>query len=127
MKRLDEPSPEPEQPDLKLDTSRALREFEQLVASLSRPTYHFRLYVAGNTRRSGQAITNVRGICDRYLPGQYELEVIDVYQQPEATKNADLIALPTLIKELPAPSKRFVGNMSDTERIVIGLKLGNQP
>ena len=103
--------------------SRTLQEFETLVAALSRPKYVLRLYVAGNTTRSSQAITNVRRICDQYLLGQYELDVVDVYQQPEVTKSADVIALPTLIKELPFPPKRFVGDMSDTERIVVGLKL----
>jgi circadian clock protein KaiB len=104
-------------------TSRTLQEFEALVADLSQPKYVFRLYVAGNTTRSSQAITNVRRICEQYLPGQYELDVIDVYQQPEATKSAEVIALPTLIKEFPFPPRRFVGDMSNTERIVVGLKL----
>ncbi|WP_084214443.1 circadian clock KaiB family protein [Terriglobus sp. TAA 43] len=103
--------------------SQTLREFEALVADLSQPKYVFRLYVAGNSNRSRQAITNVREICERYLAGNYELDVVDVYQQPEVTKHADVIALPTLIKELPFPPKKFVGDMSDTERIVVGLKL----
>jgi circadian clock protein KaiB len=101
-----------------------LREFEQLVSDLSPPKYVFRLYVAGNTMRSTQAVTNVRRICEQYLAGFYELEVIDVYQSPGATKEADIIALPTLIKELPLPPKRFIGDMSNEERIVVGLKLG---
>ena len=101
-----------------------LREFERLVSELSPPKYVFRLYVAGNTMRSTQAVTNVRRICEQYLAGFYELEVIDVYQSPGATKEADIIALPTLIKELPLPPKRFIGDMSDEERIVVGLKLG---
>jgi circadian clock protein KaiB len=101
-----------------------LGEFERLVSDLSRPKYLFRLYIAGNTMRSTQAIANVRRICDQYLAGFYELEVIDVYQSPGATRNSDIIALPTLIKELPLPTKRFIGDMSDEEKIVIGLKLG---
>ncbi len=101
-----------------------LGEFERLVSDLPRPKYVFRLYIAGNTMRSTQAIANVRRICDQYLAGFYELEVIDVYQSPGATKNSDIIALPTLIKELPLPMKRFIGDMSDEEKIVIGLKLG---
>lgn len=103
--------------------SKTLREFEALVADLSKPKYVFHLYVAGNAARSRQAITNVREICERYLAGHYELDVVDVYQQPEATKAADVIALPTLVKELPLPLKKFVGDMSNTERIVVGLKL----
>jgi circadian clock protein KaiB len=102
----------------------SLREFERLVSDLSKPKYVFRLYVAGNTMRSTQAITNVRRICEQYLAGFYELEVIDVYQSPGATKESDIIALPTLIKELPLPPKRFIGDMSDESRIVVGLKLG---
>ena len=120
------PSPVDDPRDLEVDAevaSQTLQEFEALVADLSKPKYAFRLYVAGNTSRSSQAITNVRRICERYLPGQYELDVVDVYQQPEVTKSADVIALPTLIKELPFPPKRFVGDMSNTERIVVGLKL----
>ena len=105
--------------------TQTLQEFEQLVTELARPKYLFRLYVAGGTARSSQAITNVRRICEQYLAGCYELEVIDVYQKPAATKAADVIALPTLIKELPLPPKRFVGDMSNAERIVIGLKLRN--
>jgi circadian clock protein KaiB len=101
-----------------------LGEFERLVSDLSRPKYLFRLYIAGNTMRSTQAIANVRRICDQYLAGFYELEVIDVYQSPGATRNSDIIALLTLIKELPLPTKRFIGDMSDEEKIVIGLKLG---
>jgi len=102
-----------------------LREFEDLVADLSRPRYLFRLFVAGNSSRSTQAITNVRRICDQYLAGSYDLEVIDAYQQPASTKASQVIALPTLIKELPLPAKRFVGDMSNTERLVVGLRLGS--
>lgn len=110
---------------VKLDegTSQTLAEFEKLVSDLSMPTYLFRLYVSGSSPRSALAITNVRRICDRYLAGHYELQVIDVYQQLEATKDAQIVAVPTLIKELPFPPQRFVGDMSNTERIVIGLKL----
>jgi circadian clock protein KaiB len=123
MQRSNSSPPEREQTEPDGDSSQ-LEQFEELVANLSRPTYLFRLYVAGNTYRSTQAITNIRNICEMHLSGHYELEVIDVYQQPEATKASDVIALPTLIKELPLPPKRFVGDMSNTERIVIGLKLG---
>jgi circadian clock protein KaiB len=104
----------------------ALAEFEKLVATLAQPTYYFRLYVSGASSRSAVAIENVRHICDQYLPGHYELEVIDIYQQPAQTRAAQVVAVPTLIKELPFPPQRFVGDMSNTERIVIGLKLDNR-
>lgn len=101
----------------------ALREFETLVSALAQPTYLFRLYISGNSPRSAAAIHNVRRICEEYLPGHFELEVIDIYQQHAEIKEAQIIAVPTLIKELPLPPQRFVGDMSDTEKIVIGLKL----
>lgn len=109
--------------DLDVGTDETLKEFEKLVADLAQPVYLFRLYIAGTSARSSLAIANVRRICEQYLPGHYELEVVDVYQQPAATKQAQVIAVPTLIKELPFPPRRFVGDMSDTERIVIGLNL----
>ena len=104
-------------------STQVLEEFEKLVAELSQPLYLFRLYVSGASPRSAQAITNIRSICDKYLPGKYELEVVDVYQQPGATKEAQIVAVPTLIKELPLPRKKFVGDMTDVEKIVVGLKL----
>ena len=106
------------------DPGNTLREFEELIAGLARPVYLFRLYVSGTSSRSALAIANIRRICDRYLAGHYELEVIDVYQQPSKTRTAQVVAIPTLIKELPFPVQRFVGDMSNTERIVVGLKLG---
>lgn len=106
-----------------IGVDQTLREFERLVAELAQPTYLFRLYVSGTSARSALAITNVRRICDKYLPGNYELEVIDVYQQPKETKTAQIVAVPTLIKELPFPPQRFIGDMSNTERIVVGLNL----
>jgi circadian clock protein KaiB len=106
-----------------LESNDTLAEFERLVANLAQPQYVFRLYVSGSTPRSALAIANVRGICERYLPGRYDLEVVDVYQQPAATRSGQVVAVPTLIKELPLPTQRFVGDMSDTERIVIGLNL----
>lgn len=100
-----------------------LQKFEKLLSDLAQPSYLFRLYVSGASPRSALAITNVRNICEQYLPAHYELEVIDVYQQLQATKDAQIIAVPTLIKELPFPPQRFVGDMSNTEKIVVGLKL----
>jgi len=111
------------EPALDVGTERTLKEFEKLVADLAKPNYLFRLYVSGSTPRSAVAVTNVRRICEQYLRGHYELEVIDVYQQPAATKQAQIIAVPTLIKELPLPLQKFVGDMSNAERIVIGLNL----
>jgi circadian clock protein KaiB len=115
--------PDGKAPSLDASTEETLQQFEMLVANLANPHYVFHLYVAGNTARSTLAVANVRRICDQYLPGRYQLEIIDVYQQPGATTQAQLVAVPTLIKELPFPAQRFVGDMSNTERLVIGLNL----
>ena len=115
----------PEHPAEELDEAAqtTLDEFESLVAELASPNYVFRLFVSGATPRSAAAIANVRRICEQYLHGQYELEVVDIYQQLEETRKAQIVAVPTLIKALPFPPQRFVGDMSDSGRIVVGLKL----
>jgi len=86
-------------------------------------TYVLRLYVTGLTPRSTLAIANVRKICDQHLAGRYELEVIDLYQQPELAKGEQIIAAPTLIKTLPLPLRRLIGDMSDPEKVLIGMDL----
>jgi circadian clock protein KaiB len=111
------------QAHLNVAADQTLHEFEKQVADLAQPNYLFRLYVSGTSPRSALAITNLRNICESYLQGRYELEVIDVYQQMKATKEAQIVAVPTLIKELPLPPQRFVGDMSNTVKIVVGLKL----
>jgi circadian clock protein KaiB len=85
--------------------------------------YVLRLYVTGMTPRSMRAIENVRRICDTRLPGRYELEVIDIYQQPALAKGEQIIAAPTLIRKLPLPLRRVIGDMSSTERVLLGLDL----
>lgn len=88
----------------------------------SRPRYKLRLYVAGMKRTSAQAIGRVREICEEHLHGAYELEVIDIYQLPALAKGEQIVATPTLIRVLPAPLRRYIGNLSK-ERIVFGLDL----
>lgn len=85
--------------------------------------YVLKLYVTGMTPRSSKAIMNIRRICEEHLKGRYELEVIDIYQQPILAKGEQIIAAPTLIKKLPLPIRKFIGDMSDTERILLGLDL----
>lgn len=85
--------------------------------------YVLRLYVAGQTPKSVLAITNIKRICEENLQGQYELEVIDLYQQPQLAQGEQIIAVPTLIKKLPPPLRRIIGDMSDTERVLVGLDL----
>lgn len=85
--------------------------------------YKLRLFITGSTPRSTRAISNLRTICEQNLKGQYELEVIDVYQNPEATKELQIVATPTLVKMLPEPLRRVIGDLSDKDRVLAGLNL----
>ena len=85
--------------------------------------YVLRLYVAGLMPKSTLAIANIRKICEENLQGQYELEVIDLYQQPQLAQGDQIVAVPTLIKKLPPPLRRIIGDMSNTERVLVGLDL----
>ena len=84
-----------------------------------------RLYVAGLTPRSQEAIRTITAICEEHLGGRYDLEVIDIYQNPALAKGEQIIAVPTLIKKLPLPLRRFIGSMADMEKILVGLDLRN--
>lgn len=85
--------------------------------------YVLRLYVTGVTPRSTRAIANLRRICQEHLEGRYDLQVIDIYQQPALAKGEQIIAAPTLIKKLPHPLRRVIGDMSDEKRVLLGLDL----
>ncbi|WP_299785796.1 circadian clock KaiB family protein [Ramlibacter sp.] len=85
--------------------------------------YSLRLYVAGSTPRSMQAVKNIRNICERHLAGLYDLEVIDIYQHPEAAAGAQIIAAPTLIKVSPAPARRAIGDLSNEQKVLSTLSL----
>lgn len=85
-----------------------------------------RLYVTGASARSTRAITNLRKLCDEYLPGRYDLKVVDVYQQPELAREGQIIAAPTLIRTLPLPLRRFIGDMSNTASLLKGLEIEPQ-
>jgi len=85
--------------------------------------YQLRLYVTGTTPRSSRAIANIRALCEEYLAGKYDLEVIDIYQQPDQAAKEQIIAAPTLVKQLPVPLKRLVGDLSDRGKVIIGLDL----
>jgi circadian clock protein KaiB len=85
--------------------------------------YVLRLYVTGMTTRSIRAVQNVRAICEEHLAGRYDLEVIDIYQQPTLAAGEQIIAAPTLIKKLPLPLRKVIGDMSSTDRVLVGLDL----
>jgi circadian clock protein KaiB len=97
-------------------------EFESLIAREA-SQYVLRLYISGMTARSTEAIGNIRAICDEYLKGRYQLEIIDVYKHPERTGLDQIVATPTLVKQLPAPLRQLVGTLSDEERVLVGLDL----
>jgi circadian clock protein KaiB len=93
-------------------------------AKTSRPAaYILRLYVTGMTPRSQAAIQSITGICETHLKGRYSLEVIDIYQKPHLAEGDQIVAIPTLIKKVPLPLRRFIGDMADLDRILLGLDL----
>jgi circadian clock protein KaiB len=98
-------------------------EFEKAAAIRDRAKYVLRLYVTGMTPKSAQAIANVEKLCKEHLSGRYELKVIDIYQQPKLVQGEQIIATPTLIKKLPLPLRKLIGDMSDTERFLVGIDL----
>ncbi len=86
-------------------------------------TYVLKLFVSGMTSSSIKAVENIHKICQEHLKGRFELEVVDIYQQPEMAKKEQIIAVPTLIKKLPVPLRQFIGDLSNTEKILLGLNL----
>jgi len=108
----------------KRDTAGTIAKFEKAAKSAEpRRRYVLRLYVAGINPRSSAAIKAITDICEKHLKGRYDLEVVDIYQQPTLAKGEQIIAAPTLVKKLPLPLRRFIGNLADTERILVGLDL----
>ncbi len=110
-------------------TSEETREkFERLLNEVpEQGHYVLVLYVTGSTPKSVQAISAVRSLCEKYLSGHYDLEVVDIYQAPERLAGDQIIAAPTLLKREPLPALRLVGNLGDSERVLMGLNLKPQP
>jgi circadian clock protein KaiB len=100
-----------------------LEAMEGAVESPDNASYILKLYITGATSRSTKAIVNIRKICEEHLQGRYDLEVVDISQNPTLAEGEQIIAAPTLIKKLPLPLRRFIGDMSQTERILLGLDL----
>ena len=89
-------------------------------------TYNLRLYVAGQTPKSITAFANLKKLCEEYLPGRYKIEVIDLVEHPHLAAGDKIIALPTLVRKLPSPLKRIIGNLSDTEKFLVGMDIKPQ-
>jgi circadian clock protein KaiB len=96
---------------------------EEKLAKRDEEKYVLRLYVTGQTPNSVRAIANIKAICEEHLKGRYNLQVVDIYQQPQLAKDEQILAAPTLIKKLPLPLRRLVGDLSTTERVLLGLDL----
>ncbi len=107
----------------KKESAGSVAEFEKELEKAQREKYILRLYVTGMSEKSKTAIQNIKQICDDHLDGRYELEVIDIYRHPELARGDQIIATPSLIKKLPAPIRKFIGDMSETEKILVGLDL----
>ena len=107
----------------KKKTTAIAKALAQKAKTFAKQKYVLRLYVAGITPKSSQAIKNITQICEDHLKGRYDLQVIDIYQQPSLASGEQIIAAPILIKKLPLPLRKFIGSMADKEKILVGLEL----
>jgi circadian clock protein KaiB len=98
-------------------------EFEKAAKERDQAKYVLQLYVTGMTPKSARAIANVQKLCETHLAGRYELDVIDIYQQLMVAKGEQIVAAPTLVKKLPLPLRKLIGDMSDTQRFLVGIGL----
>jgi circadian clock protein KaiB len=103
----------------------ATEAFEEALKgqTLRRAKYILRLYVTGSSTRSLRAVYNLKKLCDEHLPDDYDLEVIDIYENPAAAREEQIIAAPTLVRKLPVPIRKFVGDLSNTQKILVGLDI----
>ena len=102
------------------------RDFEEKFRNPDREDYVLRLYITGTSPRSCLAVANIRSICEEFLPGRYDLDVIDIYQQPEEALDQQIVAAPTLVKKFPLPSRRMVGDLSNRDRVTAALNLDRE-
>ena len=100
---------------------------EQGAANGNDAVIELRLYIAGQTRRSIAALTNLRRICEKHLAGRYRVEVIDLLQHPDQAQRDQIVAIPTLVRRLPEPIRRIIGDLSDSERVLVGLEVEPKP
>ncbi|MCL4796159.1 MAG: circadian clock KaiB family protein [Bryobacteraceae bacterium] len=112
----------------RLKTADSTKAFEDALAEKPDVArYYLRLFITGTTPRCARAIENIRAICEANLPGRYDLEVIDIYQHPEQAKPEQIVVTPTLVKKLPLPFRRMIGDLSDNERVLVGLDIVRSP
>ncbi len=105
-------------------TSRATT--KKVAANGNAPTIELKLYVAGQTPRSLAALSNLNKICKEHLQGRYKLQVIDLVKTPQLAQGDQILAIPTLVRRLPVPIRKIIGDLSDLEKVVVGLDLGTR-
>ena len=93
------------------------------LAEPGEKVYILRLYVAGQTRKSLAAFANLKKICEEHLAGRYKIEIIDLRENPQLAKGDQILAIPTLVRQLPPPIKKIIGDLSNTEKVLVGLDL----
>ncbi len=101
-------------------------EFENYLINTNSENYVLRLYISGMTPNSRRAVENIKKICEQFLLGRYQLEIIDIYQQPLLVQDDQIIAAPTLVKVFPHPLKKLIGDLSDTKKVLDGLGLDHK-
>lgn len=101
----------------------ATKRYERLLREKKLERFVLRLYVTGMTPRSCEAIATIRAICEEHLANRFDLEVVDIYEHPALAAGEQILAAPTLVKRLPLPLRRLIGNLADTERVLLGLDL----
>ena len=92
-------------------------------AEANEATWELRLYVAGQSAKSVTAFANLRALCEQYLPGKYEIEIVDLLEKPQLARGDQIVAIPTLVRKLPEPIRKIVGDLSNTEKTLVGLQL----
>ena len=100
-----------------------MTEMNAAVGRSSNPKWELKLYVAGQTARSLKAFANLKRICEEHLAGEYHIEVIDLLKHPQLAEGDQILALPTLVRKLPSPVRKIIGDLSNTERVLVGLDL----
>lgn len=106
-----------------MNDSGAPRSLDDHVPGPDDQAWELRLYIGGQTVRSLRAIDNLRRICDEQLAGQYRVEVVDLSEHPQLARVDEIVALPTLVRKLPAPMRRIIGDLSETEKVLVGLEI----
>ncbi len=101
----------------------SVAEYEEAIRKSGKMKYVLRLYVAGVTPKSQRAISNVKRLCEEHLKDRCELEIVDIYQQPKLAVGEQIVAVPTLIKKLPLPLRKVIGDLSDEEKFLVGIDL----